>query len=78
MINPTQLRTNLYQLLDEVITTDQPLEIIRNGVVLQIAVKKELQFNRLKTLKAHPNTIVGDPDEIIQLDWTENWQGHDL
>ena len=38
-ISPTQLRANLYKLLDQVLETQKPIEIVRNGQLLEISVK---------------------------------------
>ena len=35
-ITPTQLRANLYKVLDQVIETQQPIAINRNGQIIKI------------------------------------------
>jgi hypothetical protein len=70
-ITPTQLRANLYKILDQVIETQEPIEIVRAGQLLEISIKStEKQPNSLKNLKPHPDTINGDPDSLIHMDWS--------
>ncbi len=76
-INPTQLRTNLYNILDQIIETQKPIEIIRNGQVLEISVKNKINKSKLDTLTPHPGTISGDPESLIHNDWFSEWEGGD-
>jgi hypothetical protein len=70
-ISASQLRANVYRLLDEVLDTGQPLEIKRNGKILVISPKEEVSFwDRLPRRKGF---IVGDPDELIHIDWSSEW-----
>ncbi|HEV7770449.1 MAG TPA: type II toxin-antitoxin system Phd/YefM family antitoxin [Solirubrobacterales bacterium] len=70
-ISATQLRTNVYRLLDEVLETGHPLEIERNGKTLVIAPKQELSI--WDRLPRREGFIVGDPDELIHIDWSSEW-----
>ena len=75
-ITPTQLRANLYKLLDQVLETQMPLEIIRNGQVLEISAKHiKKKVGGLTNLQPHPNTINGNPEDFAQMDWSSYWQG---
>jgi Antitoxin Phd_YefM, type II toxin-antitoxin system len=70
-ISASKLRANVYRLLDQVIETGQPLEIERNGKTLVIAPKeKESIWDRLPRREG---AIVGDPDELIHIDWSSEW-----
>jgi antitoxin (DNA-binding transcriptional repressor) of toxin-antitoxin stability system len=66
------LRANLYRLLDRVLETGEPLEIERNGARLRIAPLD--RAGRLDRLQAHPGFLVGDPEEIVHLDWSDEWR----
>lgn len=67
----SKLRANIYRMLDEVLETGQPLEIERNGKTLVIAPKEEQSFwDRLPRRKG---AIVGDPDDLIHIDWSSEW-----
>jgi hypothetical protein len=67
----SKLRANIYRMLDEVLETGQPLEIERNGKVLVIAPKEERSI--WDRLPCREGFIVGDPDELIHVDWSSEW-----
>ena len=67
----SKLRANIYRMLDEVLETGQPLEIERNGKTLVIAPKEELSI--WDRLPRREGFIVGDPDELIHIDWSLEW-----
>ncbi|HWW67131.1 MAG TPA: hypothetical protein VNY83_04040 [Solirubrobacterales bacterium] len=70
-ITASKLRADVYRLLDEVLETGQPLEIERGGKVLVIAPKEERSiWDRLPRRAGY---IVGDPDELIHIDWSSEW-----
>ena len=67
----SKLRANIYRMLDEVLETGQPLEIERNGKTLVIAPKeKQSIWDRLPRREGF---IVGDPEELIHIDWSSEW-----
>lgn len=70
-ISASKLRANVYRLLDEVLETGQPLEIERNGKVLVVAPKEERSI--WERLPRREGYIVGDPDELIHIDWSSEW-----
>lgn len=71
-ISASELRQNIYRLLDEVLRTGQPLEIERSGRRLRIVpVDAPAKLSRLSP---HPGTIIGDPEELVHLDWTSEWR----
>jgi len=77
-INTTQLRANLYQVLDEILETQKPVEIIRKGRKLKIILIQENQ-SKLENLQPHPGTICGNANDLIHLDWSTQWKkGKDL
>jgi hypothetical protein len=67
----SKLRANIYRMLDEVLETGQPLEIERNGKTLVVTPKKELSI--WDRLPRREGFIVGDPDELIHIDWSSEW-----
>jgi hypothetical protein len=67
----SRLRANIYRMLDEVLETGQPLEIERNGKTLVIAPKEERSI--WDRLPRREGFIVGDPDELIHIDWSSEW-----
>ena len=71
-ITPTELRKNLYRLLDKILQTGTPLDINRKGHKLRIV---PLQGpSRIADLEPHPGTIACDPEEIVHMDWSGQWK----
>ncbi len=68
-VTPTQLRTNIYNLLDEVLKTGIPLEIKKGDKKLRIVPVDEV--DKLKNLVARPDVIQGDPDDLVEIDWID-------
>ena len=72
----TELRANLYVTLDHVAATGEPVEVERGGVRLRI-IRVEAPAAKRRTRKALPDLIVGDPDDLVHLEWP--WSaGRDL
>ncbi len=71
-ITPTQLRPNVYKILDRVIETGEPVEIERNGTLLKLVPKSPK--NKLANLKPRKDILNGDPEDIIHIDWMKNWE----
>jgi hypothetical protein len=67
----SKLRANIYRMLDEVLETGRPLEVERNGKTLVIAPKEEQSI--WERLPRREGAIVGDPDELIHIDWSSEW-----
>ena len=66
-ITPTELRKNIYQILDKVLETGIPVEIIRNGKLLKIIAPEHI--NKLDNLISRPDTIIGDPEDLVDIHW---------
>jgi prevent-host-death family protein len=66
-VTPTQLRTNIYNLLDEVLKTGLPLEIKKGDKKLRIVPVEEV--DKLQNLVARPDVIHGDPNDLAEIDW---------
>jgi hypothetical protein len=66
-ITPTQLRKNFYNLLDEVINTGIPLQINRDGKILQITPVEKI--NKLDKLISRPDVMTGNADDIVNITW---------
>ncbi len=71
-MNPSELRRNLYNLLDQVIETGIPLEIKRKGHKLKIIPSKPV--SKLANLQSNPECIPGDPEELVDITWHKNWK----
>jgi hypothetical protein len=70
VIKPSRLRANLYRLLDQVLRTGEPIEIDRGGERLLLLPK--VRKSRLEGLERR-KVIVGDPEKLVHLDWSKNW-----
>lgn len=74
-ISITKLRADLYKIVDQVIDTGLPVEIERHGKKVQIiALDKK---SKLANLKPHSGTIMGDPEDIVHMDWSLEWKEDD-
>ncbi len=66
-VSPTELRSNIYKLLDEVLNSGVPIEIKKGEKLLRIVpVEKS---NKLMNLTTRSNVIVGDPDGLVDISW---------
>jgi hypothetical protein len=70
-ITPTELRKNIYKLLDQVLESGDPIEIKRKGKRLLIV--PEEPEKKLECLESHPDCIVGNPEDFVHMDWSEEW-----
>lgn len=68
-VTATELRTNVYQLLDEVLNSGSPIEVKRGDRTLRILpVEKP---DKLQYLVHRPDVIRGDPGDLVTLSWEE-------
>ena len=68
----SQLRENVYRILDEVLETGVPVEIERKG--RRVRIVPVAPPSRLDRLQPHPDYVVGDPEELVHLDWSAEWK----
>ena len=66
-ITPTELRSNIYNLLDEILNTGIPIEINKGSRKLRIIPIKKT--NKLQNLIPRLDTIKGDSDELADIRW---------
>jgi len=67
----SKLRENIYKILDQILETGIPVEIERGGKILRISpVEPPSKLSRLQPRKY----LRGDPEELVHVDWTEEWQ----
>lgn len=67
IITPTELRRNIYNLLDEVLSSGVPIEINKGGKLLRII--PVAKANKLQNLVSRPDVINGDPDDLVNISW---------
>jgi len=70
-ITASQLRANVYKILDNALATGVPIDINRKGKVLKIVPPKG--GGKLKNLKKRDILNV-DPEEIVHIDWSKEWK----
>lgn len=69
-VTPSHLRANLYQLLDQVLESGEPIEVLRKGKTLKIIPEYK---NRLTQLKPHSGYVNGEKEDIVHIDWSNEW-----
>jgi prevent-host-death family protein len=68
-VTPTELRTNIYNLLDEILQTGLPIEIKKGNRRLRIIPVEKT--DKLQKLVSRPDVIKGDPEDLVVLHWEE-------
>ena len=74
-VNLTQLRNNLYQCIDELISTGEPIHIQRKGVKIKIIIEEPVATTTRKFPK-HANVYMGNPEDLVSMDWSSEWSEH--
>jgi hypothetical protein len=72
VVTASELRQNVYRLLDEVLETGVPLEGERGGRRLRIVPEEPV--SKLARLVPHPDALVGDPEDFEHIDWFHEWR----
>ena len=68
----TELRNNIYRVLDRVIETGEAVEVERNGKVLRISVVSSVP--PVERVRGLTDLIVGDPASLEHVDWSSEWK----
>jgi antitoxin (DNA-binding transcriptional repressor) of toxin-antitoxin stability system len=68
----TNLRKDIYKILDRVLETGEAVEIERRGRRLRIIPADGIPPT--KRLRPIPGLVVGDPGELEHIDWTAEWK----
>lgn len=68
-VTPTELRANIYNLLEEVLTSGVPLEIKKGDKKLRIIPVDKV--DKLQNLVSRPEVIRGDPESLVDINWTD-------
>ena len=70
-IKPSQLREDIYRILDQILETGVPVEIERGGKLLKIVpVEPRSKLANLKPRKY----LLCDPEDLVHLDWSGEWR----
>jgi antitoxin (DNA-binding transcriptional repressor) of toxin-antitoxin stability system len=70
-LKASQLRENIYRILDEILETGVPVEIERRGKILRIVPAE--RRSKLENLKPR-EYLLSDPEELVHLDWSGEWR----
>lgn len=70
-VTPSQLRADIYKLIDQVIATGEPLEVVRKGVVVRLVPPEPRSW--LERLPRRKSIVVGDPEALAEVDWSDEW-----
>lgn len=71
-ITASELRQNVYRLIDRTLETGEPLQIRRGGRTLRL-VPDVGPSDRLAAIHTNPDVIAGDPEELVSIDWSGEW-----
>ena len=69
-ITASKLRSDIYNLLDKILTTGTPLEVELKG--RQLIILPAEQVTKLDKLTPH-HCINGDPENLVHNDWSKEW-----
>jgi hypothetical protein len=72
MFTASKLREDIYNILDSVIQTGEPVEIERKGKVLRIILETPAS-SKSSRIKTRPGMLAENPESLSQISWAENW-----
>jgi hypothetical protein len=70
-ITLTELRADLYKVVDQIIETGVSVEVQRNGHKIKIVLADGP--SKLARLTERTGVINCDPEDIVHCDWLEEW-----
>ena len=73
-LTATQLRADLYRILDRISKTGEEVEVVRASGSLVIKPKVSERRGKRRTAKGNPKLIVGNADDLIHIDWSKHWK----
>ncbi len=71
-LTASKLREDVYRILDQVLETGVPIEIERRGKLLKIIPVEARR--KLDNLTERPDFLRCNPEDIVSLDWSGEWQ----
>ena len=66
-----KVEENIYALLDQVAETGIPVTVQRKGKPITISCA--MTGSKLDRLEEHPNFLQGDPEDVVHMDWSGEW-----
>lgn len=73
-LTASKLRENVYKILDQVLETGVPVEILRGKRRLKIIPADAGEVSKLGRIKPRPKALSGDPEDLVHLDWSSEWR----
>ena len=70
-VTASELRQNIYRLLDRALATGEVIEIQRRG--RRVRMVPDAPRVKLSRLAKRP-AIHGDPEELVHMDWSKEWR----
>ena len=71
-VTASALRGDVYNILDKVLVSGDPVIIERNGRQLKIVPVEPTSV--LHRLVEHPGYVIGDSDDFVEMDWSHEWR----
>ncbi len=72
IITASQLRSNIYQILDRVLKTGESVGISRHGKIIKII--PPFEPSKLDRIKKKIIKLKCDPEELVHMDWSHEWK----
>jgi hypothetical protein len=70
-VTASKLREDVYKILDSVLETGEPVEVVRKGRLLRIVA--DVPSSRIARLKKR-DCIRGDAGDLVEIDWSKEWK----
>lgn len=67
-ISAAELKKNVEKVIDDVLDSGQPIEVERNGK--RVEIRPIAERPKLQRLVRRPDFIIGDPEDLVRLDWS--------
>jgi antitoxin (DNA-binding transcriptional repressor) of toxin-antitoxin stability system len=71
-VTASELRANIYKLLDRALETGRAIEVERKGKILRITPPEPT--SKLAGLPRRTEFMRGDPAELVHMDWSSEWK----
>ena len=71
-LSATDLRKDIYKILNRVLLTGQAVEVERRGKILRIVLADNVA--PLDRLRPIPGLILDDPGALEHIDWSAEWK----
>lgn len=70
-VNLTQLRSHLYEWIDQLIATGEDIKIKRKGVTVRITLDSKNTAE--KKIVQRKKVYAGRADDLVHIDWSNEW-----